>query len=98
MPPAAQRNGGSPLRPPVTVRTWRSVRISPIHALSPQMTYYCSECVVNWWPYQATAGCCPRWGGGTSRRQEPASDDADDLFSAARAEAERRDRHARFEA
>jgi hypothetical protein len=62
------------------------------------MTYYCSECVVNWWPYQATDGCCPCCGGGTSRRQEPASDDADDLFSAARAEAERREKHARFEA
>jgi hypothetical protein len=64
----------------------------------PPMTYYCSECVVNWWPYQATGGCCPRCGGGTSRRQEPASDDAEDLFRAARAEAERRERYERFEA
>jgi hypothetical protein len=63
-----------------------------------EMTYYCSECVVNWWPYQTTDGCCPCCGGGTSRRQEPASDDADDRFGAARAEVERRDKHARFEA
>jgi hypothetical protein len=62
------------------------------------MTYYCSECVVNWWPYQATDGCCPVCGGGTSRRQEPASADADELHRKARTEAERRDRHARFEA
>lgn len=62
------------------------------------MTYYCSECVVNWWPYQATAGCCPLCGSGTSRRNEPASDDADDLHRQARAAAERRDRVAAFEA
>jgi hypothetical protein len=62
------------------------------------MSYYCSECVVNWWPYQAKDGCCPRCGGGTVRRQEPASDDADPLFAKAREEAARRDRHAAFEA
>jgi hypothetical protein len=62
------------------------------------MTYYCSNCVVNWWPYQATAGCCPLCGSGTSRRQEPASDDADALHRKARADADRRDRFARFEA
>jgi hypothetical protein len=48
------------------------------------MTYYCSECVVNWWPYQALGGSCPRCGGGTHRRQEPASHDADTLFRQAR--------------
>lgn len=62
------------------------------------MSYYCSECVVNWWPYQAKGGCCPRCGGGTVRRQEPASDDADAQFALARQEAERRERHAAFEA
>ncbi len=62
------------------------------------MTYYCSECVVNWWPYQTTNGCCPTCGGGTVRRNEPASDEADQLHRGAKAEAERRDRHARFEA
>jgi hypothetical protein len=62
------------------------------------MTYYCSECVVNWWPYQARDGCCPCCGGGTSRRQEPASDDADQRFVRARAEAERRARYEAFEA
>ena len=61
------------------------------------MSYYCSECVVNWWPYQAKGGCCPRCGGGTMRRQEPASDDADAQFAHARREAERRERHAAFE-
>lgn len=63
-----------------------------------RMTYYCSECVVNWWPYQARDGCCPSCGGGTIRRQEPASDDADMLFARARAEAERRERYDAFEA
>ena len=61
------------------------------------MSYYCSECVVNWWPFQANDGCCPRCGGGTVRRQEPASDDAAAL-ALAREEAERRARHAAFEA
>jgi len=62
------------------------------------MSYYCSECVVNWWPYQAKNGCCPQCGGGTVRRQEPASDDADAQFALARQEAERRERRAAFEA
>jgi hypothetical protein len=73
------------------------VRNLSIPALT-TMTYYCSECVVNWWPYQARDGCCPSCGGGTSRRQEPASDDVDLLFARARKEAERRERHAAFEA
>jgi hypothetical protein len=69
----------------------------PITALI-AMSYYCSECVVNWWPYQAKDGCCPCCGGGTVRRQERASDDADAMFAFARQEAERRERHAAFEA
>jgi uncharacterized Zn finger protein (UPF0148 family) len=66
------------------------------------VTYYCPECVVNWWPYQAVDGCCPVCGRGTVRRQEPASDDADERFRAARtasrAALESAERHARFEA
>jgi len=62
------------------------------------MSYYCAECVVNWWPYQTVAGSCPKCGGGTSRRQEPASDDAADLHRAAHSEAARRETQARFEA
>lgn len=62
------------------------------------MTYYCSECVVNWWPYQAKGGCCPTCGGGTVRRNEPASEEADRLHRRPRTEAEIRDRYARFEA
>lgn len=61
------------------------------------MSYFCSECVVNWWPYQAKGGCCPRCGGGTVRRPEPAGEDADAQFALARQEAERRERHAAFE-
>jgi hypothetical protein len=62
------------------------------------VTYYCSECVVNWWPYQAKGGCCPTCGGGTVRRNEPASEEADKLHRRARTESERQDRYARFEA
>lgn len=62
------------------------------------MSYFCSECLVNWWPYQAKGGCCPRCGRGTTRRQEPASDDAEPLFVIARIEAARRERCDAFEA
>jgi len=61
------------------------------------MSYYCSECVVNWSPYQCDRGNCPTCGGGTVRRQEPASDDADTLYRIAHAEAAKRDAYARFE-
>jgi hypothetical protein len=40
------------------------------------MSYYCSECVVNWWPYQTDDGHCPTCGGGMVPRQELASDEA----------------------
>ena len=62
------------------------------------MSYFCSECLVNWWPYQAKNGCCPRCGGGTTRRQEPASDDAAPLFAIACVEAAHRERCNAFEA
>ena len=62
------------------------------------MTYHCSECVVNWWPYQAKGGCCPTCGGGTVRRNEPASEEADRMHRRARTERERQDRYAAFEA
>jgi hypothetical protein len=62
------------------------------------VTYYCPECVVNWWPYQARGGCCPNCGGGTVFRQEPASEEADRLHNRPRTEAELRDRYERFEA
>jgi hypothetical protein len=38
------------------------------------MSYYCSQCVVNWWPGQTDGGQCPTCGGGTVRSQEPAGD------------------------
>jgi len=62
------------------------------------MTYFCTECIINWWPYQAKAGCCPTCGGGTVRRHEPASPEAERLHNRARTPAELRDRHAQFEA
>jgi hypothetical protein len=41
------------------------------------MAYYCSECVVDWWPDQTDGEHCPTCGGGTVRRLEPTSDEAD---------------------
>lgn len=46
------------------------------------MTYFCATCVVNWWPYMCTEGCCPQCGTGTKRQQEPASPDALELHQA----------------
>ena len=62
------------------------------------VTYYCADCVVNWWPYQARRGCCPRCGGGTRLRQEPASPDAEPLFVIARIETAHRERCDAFDA
>jgi len=62
------------------------------------MTYYCSECVMNWWPYQCAEGCCPECGGGTSRSREPVSEDADARHRAVLAAKIKRDRYERFEA
>ncbi len=62
------------------------------------MTLYCSECAVNWWPYQAKGGVCPQCGGGTVARQEPASAGAEELFRLVSVVAEKRAVYARFEA
>jgi len=61
------------------------------------MSYHCSECDVDWWSYQTDLGHCPVCGGGTVRRQQPASHDADTLYRIARDEAAKRDAYARFE-
>ena len=63
------------------------------------MTYYCSTCVANWFPYMCNSGACPACGGGTKRTlTEPASIDAVPRFNAARAATASRERHQRFEA
>lgn len=62
------------------------------------MTYYCSECVVNWHPYQCAQGCCPECGRGTRRSRDAASGDADARHRAALAAQIKRERYARFEA
>ncbi len=62
------------------------------------MTYYCTECVMNWHPYQCIDGACPGCGGGTRRSYDPASDDADVRHRAALAERIKRERYERFEA
>jgi hypothetical protein len=62
------------------------------------MTYYCSECVMNWWPYQCTDGRCPECHGGTKRSRDPVSEDADRRHRAVLAAAIKRDRYERFEA
>jgi hypothetical protein len=61
------------------------------------MSYYCSECLVNWWPHQTDHGHCPKCGGGTVGAWAPASDDADTLYRIARDEAISRDAYAHFE-
>jgi DNA-directed RNA polymerase subunit RPC12/RpoP len=40
------------------------------------MSYYCSECVVDWSPDETDRGDCPTCGGGTVRRQRHASGSA----------------------
>jgi uncharacterized Zn finger protein (UPF0148 family) len=61
------------------------------------MTHHCSECVVNWFPYQTDHGHCPTCGTGIVRSDEPASEDVDTLYRIARDEARKRDLYARFE-
>jgi uncharacterized Zn finger protein (UPF0148 family) len=34
------------------------------------MSHHCPKCDVNWWPFQAPGGVCPRCGEGTRRVQE----------------------------
>ncbi|MGH2941340.1 MAG: hypothetical protein ACRDLN_00995 [Solirubrobacteraceae bacterium] len=41
------------------------------------MSYYCTECTVNWWAYQTDDGQCPTCGGGTVRAARHAGDSAD---------------------
>lgn len=61
------------------------------------MSYYCSECLVNWWPHQTDHGHCPACGWATVRRHEPPSEDADTLYRLACDEATSRDAYAHFE-
>ena len=62
------------------------------------MTYYCSECVMNWHPYQCAGGCCPECGKGTKRTTEEVSSDADIRHRAALAARIKRERYEQFEA
>jgi DNA-directed RNA polymerase subunit RPC12/RpoP len=39
------------------------------------MSYYCSECVVDWWPDQTDGQHCPTCGAGTVHRQQPSGDE-----------------------
>lgn len=67
------------------------------------MTNYCSACDVYWWPYMCkpTKGACPECGGGTVKKQEAGSLDADHRYKAAvarKAEAEKAEQvYAKFE-
>ncbi len=61
------------------------------------MTYYCSECVVNWHPFQCDAGACPKCGGGTVRRQQHPSAEANDLFASIKARRDSELKHDLFE-
>jgi hypothetical protein len=76
----------------------KSVDNSSIHIEDEPMTYYCSECVMNWHPFHCIDGACPECGGGTKRSYEPASPDADARHQVALAARIKRERHERFEA
>lgn len=58
------------------------------------MTNYCSACDVYWWPYMCkpTKGACPECGGGTVKKQEAGSLDADHRYKAAVARKAERER------
>lgn len=60
-------------------------------------SFYCSACVVNWNPYQCNDGACPLCGSGTVRRQEPASDDSDELYRNIMEDVKRRHKQQMFE-
>jgi uncharacterized Zn finger protein (UPF0148 family) len=49
------------------------------------ISHYCSECLTNWYPYQAKESC-PTCGGGVQFRQEPASPEAVERYQATRPE------------
>lgn len=40
------------------------------------MTWCCTGCAINWYPYQCRGGACPTCGGGTVPRHEAASPEA----------------------
>lgn len=61
------------------------------------ISFYCPECIVGWSPYQTAGGKCPECGGGTRRRQEPASDDSLARYKAAREAGRLRGLYAAFE-
>lgn len=60
-------------------------------------TNYCPECVINWLPFMAARGECPSCGGGTYRRQEPATERIQILFDLAKIERTRRESYVKFE-
>lgn len=68
------------------------------------MTWQCTRCDVNWWPYQCKEGknyACPECGGGLRPVHVPGSLDADARYKAAQARRLDRERsenvHAEFE-
>lgn len=62
------------------------------------MSHHCTECDVNWWPYQTRAGRCPQCGGGTRRSHESPSEAATLRHQASIAESKRTVSQRRFEA
>lgn len=56
------------------------------------MSYWCSECLIAWYPYQATQGLCPICSSGTARRPDPPSSDNYVHFELVKIERARRDR------
>lgn len=62
------------------------------------MTYYCPDCVVEWYPYMCPQGVCEQCGGGTRRHNRGhATPGVVELHKQAREQRERLDRADRFE-
>jgi hypothetical protein len=62
------------------------------------MTFYCPECVIEWWPYMCDAGVCPTCGRGTIQHNgNDATDGVEQLHKAALKVRNRLDTLADFE-
>jgi hypothetical protein len=61
------------------------------------MTFHCTTCEVNWWPYQTLRGQCLRCGGGTRMTQEAPSAHVHTLYREACDARHRLERRERFE-
>ncbi len=63
------------------------------------MTYYCPQCVTNWYPFMCRDGACPECGTGTKRQTRSfVTADALERFEVVKARRASQFAHERFEA